>query len=83
MYQNEHDAFFASIRAGKPLNLGEKLAHTTMTGILGRMAGYTGQVITWDEAVNSKEDLRPTEPLDWKMKLPMPPVAMPGRTKFI
>ena len=83
MYQNEHDAFFASIRAGQPLNLGEKLAHSTMTGILGRMAGYTGQVITWDDAVASKEDLRPAEPLDWKMKLPTPPVAMPGRTKFI
>ena len=83
MYQNEHDAFFASLRAGTPLNLGEQLAHTTMVGILGRMAGYTGQVVTWDEAVNSKEDLRPAEPLDWKMKLPTPPVAMPGRTKLI
>ena len=47
------------------------------------LAGYTGQSVTWDEAVDSKEDLRPTEPLDWKMKLPVPPVAMPGRTKFI
>ena len=83
MYQNEHNAFFASLRAGKPLNLGEQLAHSTMVGIMGRMAGYTGQVVTWDEAVNSKEDLRPAEPLDFKMKLPTPPVAMPGRTKFI
>ena len=83
MYQVEHNEFFASLRAGKPLNLGEKLAHSTMVGIMGRMAGYTGQSVTWDEAVESKEDLRPTEPLDWKMKLPVPPVAMPGRTKFI
>ena len=83
MYQVEHNEYFASLRAGTPLNLGEKLAHSTMTGILGRMAGYTGQSVTWDEAVDSKEDLRPTEPLDWKMKLPVPPVAMPGRTKFI
>ena len=83
MYQNEHDAFFASLRAGQPLNMGEQLAHSTMTGILGRMAGYTGQVIAWEDAVNSKEDLRPAEPLDWKMKLTTPPIAMPGRTKFI
>ena len=82
MYQNEHDAFFASLRAGQPLNMGEQLAHSTMTGILGRMAGYTGQVIAWEDAVNSKEDLRPAEPLDWKMKLTTPPIAMPGRTKF-
>ena len=39
--------------------------------------------ITWEDAVNSKEDLRPAEPLDWKMKLTTPPIAMPGRTKFI
>ena len=83
MYQNEHNAFFASLRAGKPLNMGEQLAHSTMVGILGRMAGYTGQVITWEDAVNSKEDLRPAGPLDLKMKLPAPTPAMPGRTKFV
>jgi predicted dehydrogenase len=82
MYQNEHNEFFASLRTGQPLNMGEQLAHSTMVGIMGRMAGYTGQVVTWDEAVNAKEDLRPTEPLDWKMKLPTPPVAIPGRTKI-
>lgn len=82
MYQNEHNAYFASLRAGKPLNMGEQLAHSTMVGILGRMAGYTGQVITWDEATNSTDDLRPPGVLDWKMKLPKPVVAMPGRTKF-
>ena len=83
MYQNEHNAFFASLRAGKPLNMGEQLAHSTMVGILGRMAGYTGQVVTWEDAVNSKEDLRPAGPLDLKMKLPAPTPAMPGRTKFV
>ena len=82
MYQVEHNEFFASLRAGQPLNLGEQLAHSTMVGILGRMAGYTGQAVTWEDAVNAKEDLRPTEPLDWKMKLPIPPVAIPGRTKI-
>jgi len=82
MYQVEHNEFFASLRADKPLNMGEQLAHSTMVGILGRMAAYTGQAVTWEEAVNSKEDLRPSEPLDWKMKLPEPPVAMPGRTKI-
>lgn len=81
MYQNEHNEFFASLRAGQPLNLGEQLAHSTMVGILGRMAAYSGQVVTWEEATNAKEDLRPAEALDWKMKLPTPPVAIPGRTK--
>ncbi len=83
MYQTEHNEYFASLRAGKPFNLGENIAHSTMVGIMGRMAGYTGQVITWEEATNAKEDLRPQEKLDWKMTLPTPPVAIPGRTKIV
>ena len=82
MYQTEHDEFFASIRAGKPLNNAEKLAHSTMVAIMGRMAAYSGQSITWEEAIASKETLAPDSPLEWNMKLGTPPVAIPGRTKF-
>ncbi len=81
MYQTEHDEFFASIREGKPLNNAERLAHSSMVAVLGRMAAYTGQQITWEDAIASKESLAP-EKLDWNMKLATPPVAIPGRTKF-
>ena len=30
-----------------------------MLAILGRMVDYTGQVITWDQAMNSKQALVP------------------------
>jgi hypothetical protein len=83
MYQTEHDEFVASIRAGTPLNFADKLAHSSMVAILGRMSAYTGQTITWEDACNSKEDLRPQVPLDFSAKLPFPPVPVPGRTKFI
>ncbi len=83
MYQTEHDEFFASLRKGTPLNFADKLAHSTMVAIMGRMSAYTGQTITWEEACNSKETLYPQEPLDFKMNLPTPPVPMPGRTKFV
>ncbi len=82
MYQTEHDELFASLRAGKPLNFAEKVAHSTMVGILGRMAAYTGQPVTWEDAIKSKETLGPDK-LDWKMDLPVQAVAMPGRTKFV
>jgi len=81
MYQTEHDEFFASIRAGQPVNFGEKIAHSTMVGILGRMAAYTGQPVTWEDAIKSKETLGPDK-LDWAMTLPVAAPAMPGRTKF-
>ena len=49
---------------------------------MGRMAAYTGQQVTWDEALNSKEKLYPDN-LDWNGSLPTPPRAEPGITKLI
>jgi myo-inositol 2-dehydrogenase / D-chiro-inositol 1-dehydrogenase len=82
MYQTEHDELFASIRAGKPINDGFWMASSTMMAIMGRMAAYTGQEITWEQALNSKEILVP-EKMEWNMRLPIAPLAIPGRTRFI
>ncbi|MFO0805372.1 MAG: Gfo/Idh/MocA family oxidoreductase [Gemmataceae bacterium] len=81
MYQTEHDELFASIRSGKPVNNGEYMAKSSLLAIMGRMAAYTGQQITWDMAMHSKEDLSPPA-YDWDAKLPDPPIAVPGVTKF-
>ena len=45
MYQVEHDELFAGIRAGKALNDGGFMAYSTLMGIMGRMATYTGKTI--------------------------------------
>jgi predicted dehydrogenase len=82
MYQTEHNELFASIRSGKPINDGTWMAQSTLMGIMGRMAAYTGQEVTWEQAMNSRETLVP-ESLDWKMKLEPPPLAMPGVTKLV
>ena len=52
-----------------------------MLAIMGRMATYTGQEITWEMAMNSKEDLSP-ETYAWG-PIAMPEVAMPGFTRFV
>ena len=81
MYQIEHNELFASIRAGKPINNGDYMSKSTLMAIMGRMAAYTGQQITWEMAMNSKEDLTPAK---YEFgPLPVPPVAIPGVTKFI
>jgi myo-inositol 2-dehydrogenase/D-chiro-inositol 1-dehydrogenase len=82
-YQTQHDEFFASIRSGNPVNFAEKMAHSTLVAIMGRMSAYTGQTITWEEALNSQEDLTPQGPLDFKMRMPVPAIPIPGRTKFV
>ncbi len=81
MYQTEHDELFAAIRAGNTINHGTWMAHSTMLAILGRMSAYTGQVITWEQAMNSQEELAPKH-LTWATPLDVPPVAMPGKTRF-
>jgi predicted dehydrogenase len=80
MYQNEHDALIASIRSGKPINNGEYMTRSSLMAILGRMATYTGQVITWEQALNSEENLAPARYEFGELKVP--PVARPGETKF-
>ncbi len=81
MYQQEHDELFASIRAGDAKNDGVWMAHSTMMGIMGRMCAYTGQVLTWDQCLNSQEDLTP-KVWEWGDR-EFPPVPMPGQTPFI
>ena len=60
----------------------KSVAESTMTAIMGRMSTYTGKKLTWDRALNSKEDLMPAK-LAWDMSLPEPPIAVPGKTPLV
>jgi len=82
MYQAEHNHLFKSIREGGAVNDGEWMAHSTMLAIMGRMAAYTGQKITWEEALNSTHDLAPDD-LKWDSEFTPDEMALPGRTKFV
>jgi len=86
-HQVEHDDLFAALEAGKPYNEGDYGIASTMTAILGRMATYSGQVVKWDEAIESKRDLGP-ERYSWDAEPPVKPgpdglyaCAMPGVTR--
>jgi myo-inositol 2-dehydrogenase / D-chiro-inositol 1-dehydrogenase len=81
-YQVEHDDLFASIRAGTPLNEAENGARSSMTSILGRMATYSGKMITWDKAIASEINLAPKE-YAWNASPPVPVVATPGVTQVV
>ncbi len=82
MYQIEHDELFASIRAGEPINDGDRMVTSCMMGVMGRLAAYTGKEVTWEEAMNSQENLVP-DVLSWDMDLPVRPMARPGLTPLI
>lgn len=85
-YQVEHDDLFAAIRSGNPINDTEVGAKATLSAIMGRMATYSGKVITWEDALNGETLLVPDN-LDWDVDPPvMPdadgryPVPIPGVT---
>ena len=79
MYQTEHNELFAAIRSGNPINNGDYMCKSTLMAIMGRMACYTGQVVTWEQMLNSREDLSPPR-YDW-IELPTPAVAKPGAAR--
>ena len=82
-YKQEHKDLIDSIRAGQPIVELRQMADSSMVAVLGRMAAYTGQRVTWDFATKeSKLDLFP-ENLTWESSLPKPQHAIPGKTKLI
>jgi predicted dehydrogenase len=81
-YVVEHTDLIASIRDGKPLNEGKRVAESTLCAIMGRMSAYTGRAISWDWAMNaSKLDLTPAK-FEFGPN-PVDPVAVPGKTPLI
>lgn len=82
MYQNEHNALFAAIRKGEPINNGEYMCHSTLMAIMGRMSAYTGQAVTWEQAMNSQELLAPKDYKWGDVDAALMQVAKPGVTKF-
>ncbi|MBX2921663.1 MAG: Gfo/Idh/MocA family oxidoreductase [Chitinophagaceae bacterium] len=82
MYQEEHNVFFDSIRHGKGINDGERAANSTMMAILQRMVGYSGKIITWDEAINSDQVLGP-KVYSRDLKYIGSDVAIPGVTNVL
>jgi predicted dehydrogenase len=82
MYQQEHNELFASIRNSTPINDIDWMHKSTLLAILGRMVCYTGQMITWDQALNSTENLTPADGYRWDRAPAIPAVARPGVTRF-
>jgi len=87
-HQLEHFPFFKAIRENLDHNEAERGARATMTGILGRMATYSGQEVRWDDAMASNQKLVPDGLVDFTSPAPVQPdaegrypVAIPGVTK--
>jgi predicted dehydrogenase len=83
-YVQEHVDLIAAIRNNKPLNEARTVAESCLTAVMGRIAAYTGKLVRWSDVttgVYASVDLWPKE-LNFDMKLPVPPVPVPGVSKF-
>jgi predicted dehydrogenase len=80
-YVQEHADLIGSIREGRAVNEGRQVAESTLTAIMGRMSAYTGQVVTWEQALQSRLDLVPKR-LEFGA-MAVEPVAIPGKTPLV
>jgi predicted dehydrogenase len=82
-YVQEHTDMVNSILGKGPyINEAMAVAESTMTCIMGREAAYSGQKVTWDMMMNSKLDLLPKS-FDYKDKVPVTPLPVPGVYQFV
>jgi myo-inositol 2-dehydrogenase / D-chiro-inositol 1-dehydrogenase len=88
MYDVEHQELFAAIRAGKTVNNGNYGCLSSMLAILAQMVCYTGQRITWEQAMKSELSFSLPR-YGWDVEPPVKPgpngqypAPMPGITKF-
>jgi predicted dehydrogenase len=90
-HQQEHCDLFVALRRGDIYNEGDYGATSNMTAILGRLATYSGKIITWDDATKSDIALADVDSLrSFEDEPPLKPgkdgyyqIAMPGQTETI
>jgi predicted dehydrogenase len=88
-YQLEWDDLVQAIREDKPYNEAKRGAIASLVTSMGRMAAHTGQVVTYEDALNCEQEFAPTA-ADLTMDGPAPlqlgedgkyPVPEPGIKK--
>ena len=61
-YVLEHVDLINHIRKGEALDQASETAYSTLAGVMGREAAYTGKKILWDEILNMDMNYLPAEP---------------------
>jgi predicted dehydrogenase len=90
-WQAEWDNFLEAIRKDKPHNEARRSALSNVADLMGRAAVHTGQIVTWDEMMNSNFQFCPgLEELTAESPAPVTadaagfyPVPIPGQWKEI
>jgi len=82
-YVQEHIDMVDSILGRGPyVNQAVPIAESTLTCIMARESAYSGVAITWDQIMNSKQDLMPRE-FGYNTATKPAPLPVPGEYKFV
>jgi len=89
MYDHEHKALFDSLRDGRPINNGDYMVLSSMLAILAQMVCYTGERLSWEQAMTSTLDFS-LPAYNWDAVSTVKPNAdgtyntpLPGVTEFV
>ncbi|MGB7325752.1 MAG: Gfo/Idh/MocA family oxidoreductase [Rubripirellula sp.] len=82
-YQQEHKDLIDAVRANKPIVELKETANSSLTAVLGRVAAYTGQDVTWDFITNKSTLSLFPEDFDINGPRPESTFAIPGKTKLV
>ena len=78
----EHVDLVNHIRKGEGLDQASETAYSTLAGVMGREAAYTGKTVLWDEMLNMDMNYLPAEPdalaLGSLEAVQHPVIAVPG-----
>ena len=90
-YLIEQGALINAVKSGNPINCGDYMAKSTMVGVLGQIAAYQGNAVTYEDAYNSDLEFGPS-PDESNFDTPAPsepdatgnyPIPQPGMARFI
>jgi myo-inositol 2-dehydrogenase / D-chiro-inositol 1-dehydrogenase len=82
-YVQEHIQFIDSILGRGPyVNQSIPIAESTLTCIMARESAYSGLEITWDQIMNSKQNLMPGQ-FGYDVNMEPTPLPVPGQYKFV
>jgi len=88
MYDLEQRALFNAIRSGQPINNGQYMCLSSALAIMAQMACYSGNLVTWEEAMQSQRSYAIPR-FGWDVEPPVRPspngdyaTAMQGEAEF-
>ncbi|MGM9757081.1 MAG: Gfo/Idh/MocA family protein [Candidatus Cryptobacteroides sp.] len=80
-YVLEHVDLVNHIRKGEPIDEATACAMSTLAGVMGRTAAYTGDTVSWDDMSQSEMDYLPEKLEIGPMDMSVYTVQVPGKAK--